>query len=210
MKDRQLIAGNWKMNGLRASLAEFGRDGRGREGLTRRRSSGLPAGDADRAAGRSRAAARRCRSAARIATRKRPAPIPATSPPKCWPMPARPPSSSAIPSGAPIMARPMPIVRAKAEAALRAGLSRSSASARRRPSATPARRSRCVGRQLEARCRRARRRKLVVAYEPVWAIGTGLTPTAADIAEVHAAHPQFLVGRFGPRARRSAFSMAAR
>ncbi|MBV8888653.1 MAG: triose-phosphate isomerase [Alphaproteobacteria bacterium] len=28
---------------------------------------------------------------------------------------------------------------------------------------------------------------LVVAYEPVWAIGTGLTPTAADIAEIHAA-----------------------
>ncbi|HYF55638.1 MAG TPA: triose-phosphate isomerase, partial [Salinarimonas sp.] len=23
-------------------------------------------------------------------------------------------------------------------------------------------------------------------YEPVWAIGTGLTPTAADVAEVHA------------------------
>ena len=27
---------------------------------------------------------------------------------------------------------------------------------------------------------------LVVAYEPVWAIGTGLTPTAADVAEMHA------------------------
>jgi triosephosphate isomerase len=26
---------------------------------------------------------------------------------------------------------------------------------------------------------------LVVAYEPVWAIGTGLTPTAADVEEVH-------------------------
>ena len=29
--------------------------------------------------------------------------------------------------------------------------------------------------------------KLVVAYEPVWAIGTGLTPTTADITEIHAA-----------------------
>ncbi len=28
--------------------------------------------------------------------------------------------------------------------------------------------------------------RLVVAYEPVWAIGTGLTPTLADIAEIHA------------------------
>jgi triosephosphate isomerase len=27
---------------------------------------------------------------------------------------------------------------------------------------------------------------LVVAYEPVWAIGTGRTPTASDVAEVHA------------------------
>jgi triosephosphate isomerase len=26
----------------------------------------------------------------------------------------------------------------------------------------------------------------IVAYEPVWAIGTGLTPTAADVAEAHA------------------------
>ena len=29
-------------------------------------------------------------------------------------------------------------------------------------------------------------RDLVVAYEPVWAIGTGLTPTTGDVAEVHA------------------------
>ncbi len=36
----------------------------------------------------------------------------------------------------------------------------------------------------------------VVAYEPVWAIGTGLTPTAADVAEVHAAIRAALVARF--------------
>ena len=29
--------------------------------------------------------------------------------------------------------------------------------------------------------------RLVIAYEPIWAIGTGLTPTIADIAEMHAA-----------------------
>ena len=29
--------------------------------------------------------------------------------------------------------------------------------------------------------------RLVIAYEPVWAIGTGLTPTTADIEEIHAA-----------------------
>ena len=27
--------------------------------------------------------------------------------------------------------------------------------------------------------------QIVIAYEPIWAIGTGLTPTLADIAEVH-------------------------
>lgn len=37
----------------------------------------------------------------------------------------------------------------------------------------------------------------VVAYEPVWAIGTGRTPTNAQIAEVHAAMRAALVARFG-------------
>ena len=36
-----------------------------------------------------------------------------------------------------------------------------------------------------------------VAYEPVWAIGTGLTPTIGDVAEVHAAIRRDLVTRFG-------------
>jgi triosephosphate isomerase len=38
---------------------------------------------------------------------------------------------------------------------------------------------------------------LVVAYEPVWAIGTGLTPTAADVAEVHGFIRRTLAERFG-------------
>jgi triosephosphate isomerase (TIM) len=37
----------------------------------------------------------------------------------------------------------------------------------------------------------------VVAYEPVWAIGTGLTPTLAQIAEVHGFLRKALVARFG-------------
>jgi triosephosphate isomerase len=36
----------------------------------------------------------------------------------------------------------------------------------------------------------------VVAYEPVWAIGTGRTPTSQEIAEVHAAMKDQLVERF--------------
>jgi triosephosphate isomerase (TIM) len=37
----------------------------------------------------------------------------------------------------------------------------------------------------------------VVAYEPVWAIGTGRTPTEAEIAAIHAAIRGNLEGRFG-------------
>ncbi|HWB46598.1 MAG TPA: triose-phosphate isomerase [Hyphomicrobiaceae bacterium] len=38
---------------------------------------------------------------------------------------------------------------------------------------------------------------IVVAYEPVWAIGTGLTPTVADVAQVHAFLRKALAERYG-------------
>jgi triosephosphate isomerase len=37
----------------------------------------------------------------------------------------------------------------------------------------------------------------VVAYEPVWAIGTGRTPTSPDIAAMHAHIRNCLIGRLG-------------
>ena len=56
-----------------------------------------------------------------------------------------------------------------------------------------------VGRQLEGSIPPAATAgNLVVAYEPIWAIGTGLTPTAEDVALVHAFIRERLVGRFGP------------
>jgi triosephosphate isomerase (TIM) len=39
--------------------------------------------------------------------------------------------------------------------------------------------------------------ELVIAYEPVWAIGTGNVATAADVTEMHAAIRASLVDRFG-------------
>jgi triosephosphate isomerase len=36
----------------------------------------------------------------------------------------------------------------------------------------------------------------VIAYEPVWAIGTGRTPTAAEIGEVHGRIRADLAARF--------------
>jgi triosephosphate isomerase len=38
---------------------------------------------------------------------------------------------------------------------------------------------------------------LVVAYEPVWAIGTGLTPTVGDVEQIHRFIRELLIARFG-------------
>jgi len=89
------------------------------------------------------------------------------------------------------------LVRAKAEAAWRAGLTAVV----------------CIGETQHQRdagqtldiCRGqlalslpdgARADNLVVAYEPVWAIGTGLTPTVADVQQVHQVIRDLLVARF--------------
>jgi triosephosphate isomerase len=37
---------------------------------------------------------------------------------------------------------------------------------------------------------------LVVAYEPVWAIGTGLTPTTLDVEQIHGFIRELLIARF--------------
>ena len=44
--------------------------------------------------------------------------------------------------------------------------------------------------------------RLVVAYEPVWAIGTGRTATPADVAQVHAEIRRLLVGLVGEGAEK--------
>ena len=53
-----------------------------------------------------------------------------------------------------------------------------------------------VRRQLDGSLPPAPVAGTVIAYEPVWAIGTGRTPTTADIAEVHAAIRQRLADSF--------------
>jgi triosephosphate isomerase len=89
------------------------------------------------------------------------------------------------------------LVRQKAEAVWRAGLTAIV----------------CIGETLEQRdagqtldiCRgqlnaslpdAARADNLVVAYEPVWAIGTGLTPTTADVEQIHRFIRDILIARF--------------
>lgn len=48
--------------------------------------------------------------------------------------------------------------------------------------------------------RDGRAESLVVAYEPVWAIGTGRTPTPGDVAEMHAAIRDRLTALLGSEA----------
>ncbi|MFD1744332.1 triose-phosphate isomerase [Rhizobium helianthi] len=42
----------------------------------------------------------------------------------------------------------------------------------------------------------------VIAYEPVWAIGTGLTPTVEDVEKAHAFMREELVARFGEHGKK--------
>jgi triosephosphate isomerase len=87
-------------------------------------------------------------------------------------------------------------VRAKAEAALAGGLTVivcvGETDAQRDSGDTLA----VIQSQLEGSLPDAAER-LVIAYEPVWAIGTGRTPTLDEIAEVHLFIRDWLAGRFG-------------
>ena len=77
-------------------------------------------------------------------------------------------------------------VRAKALAAWRAGLTAIVCIGETRSEREAGHTLDVLGRQLGGSLPEgATGANLVVAYEPVWAIGTGLTPTAADVAQAH-------------------------
>ena len=89
-------------------------------------------------------------------------------------------------------------VRAKALAAWRAGLLAIVCIGETRAEREAGETIAVVGRQLQGSLPDgATAENLVVAYEPIWAIGTGLTPTPADVAEVHAFIRARLTARFG-------------
>jgi triosephosphate isomerase len=89
-------------------------------------------------------------------------------------------------------------VRAKALAARRAGLMAVVCVGESRDERVGGRTLDVVGTQIAGSLPDgATAQTLVVAYEPVWAIGTGLTPTPADVAEVHGFIRGQLVKRFG-------------
>ncbi len=77
------------------------------------------------------------------------------------------------------------LVKAKAEAALRAGLTPIICVGEVEADRKGGRALDVVGAQLGGSIPETDD-DFVIAYEPVWAIGTGLTPTIADIEEMHA------------------------
>ena len=80
------------------------------------------------------------------------------------------------------------LVRAKAEAALKAGLTAIVCVGETRAEREAGQATAVVARQVLGSMPPAGAPEtVVVAYEPVWAIGTGLTPTPADVAEMHKA-----------------------
>jgi triosephosphate isomerase len=90
------------------------------------------------------------------------------------------------------------MVRAKAEAARRAGLVAVICVGETEQERRDGRHLEIVRRQLAGSLPDgAAAKTVVVAYEPVWAIGTGLTPTVADVGEMHQLIRKELSDRFG-------------
>jgi triosephosphate isomerase len=94
------------------------------------------------------------------------------------------------------------IVHAKADAVLRAKMMAIVCVGETRAQREAGRTLDVVGGQLRGSVPAgARPGTVVVAYEPVWAIGSGLTPTVADVTEVHKMIRDALERRFGATAR---------
>ncbi len=89
------------------------------------------------------------------------------------------------------------LVRQKAEAAFRAGLTAIVCIGETQAQRDSGQTLDVCGGQLKGSLPdAATSANLVVAYEPVWAIGTGLTPTAQDVEQVHRFIRGVLVERF--------------
>jgi triosephosphate isomerase len=196
-----LIAGNWKMNGLRASLFEV-----------EKLASQLTAGEAPRCM------VAICPPATLIAAMNRiaaPAGI-VVGAQDCHPAPS---GAHTGDLSAPMLAdagaqlvivghserradhgETDEMVHRKAQAVLAAGLTPIICVGETRAEREAGEADVVVSRQLAASVpEEAADDDVVVAYEPVWAIGTGLTPTSDDIAEMHKSLRDQLVTRFGAK-----------
>ena len=196
-----LIAGNWKMNGLRASLFEV-------EKLASPLTSGTPP----------RCTVAICPPATLIAAMNRTA-APAgilVGAQDCHPAPS---GAHTGDLSAPMLAdagaqlvivghserrtdhgETDELVRQKAQSVLAAGLTPIICVGETRAEREAGQADAVVSRQLAASVPdEAADDDVVIAYEPVWAIGTGLTPTSDDIAQMHKSLRDQLVRRFGTK-----------
>jgi triosephosphate isomerase len=195
---RPLIAGNWKMNGLKASLGEF---------------EAMLAGAASMAGKADLLVCPPATLVAAFAERAKGAKAFAVGTQDCHP------KASGAHTGdisaemlADAGARAIivghserradhgesdALVRQKAEAAWRAGLTAIVCIGETRKHRDSGKTLDVCGGQLEGSLPDASTAgNLVVAYEPVWAIGTGLTPTPQDVEQVHRFIRDSLTGRF--------------
>jgi len=198
---RPLIAGNWKMNGLKASLAEIGAIARGAGDLWRRLdllicppATLLFTSAASVIGSRVAIGAQDCHIAASGAHT---GDISAE-------MIADAGASAVIVGHSERRAdhgETDALVRAKAEAAWSQGLVAIICVGETQEQRDGGQALDVVGRQLAGSVPDgATAANTVVAYEPVWAIGTGRTPTVAEVAEVHDFMRKTLAARFGGEA----------
>ena len=194
---RPLIVGNWKMNGLRASAAEFDAMLAGAGGLAGKADllvcppATLVAAFAEKARGKGIAVgAQDCHpNASGAHTGDLSAEMLADA------------GTSAIIVGHSERradhGESDALVRQKAEAAWRAGLAAIVCVGETRAQRDAGKTLDICGGQLKGSLPDGvTSARLVVAYEPVWAIGTGLTPTIGDVEQVHRFIRDVLTDRF--------------
>jgi len=195
---RPLIAGNWKMNGLKASLAEF---------------EAMLAGAAKVAAKADLLVCPPATLIAPFAEKARGSKTLAIGGQDCHPkasgahtgdisaeMLADAGASAVIVGHSERRAdhgESDALVRQKAEAAWRAGLAAIVCIGETQAQRDAGQTLDICGGQLKGSLPDgATAARLVVAYEPVWAIGTGLTPTAGDVEQIHKFIRETLTTRF--------------
>jgi triosephosphate isomerase len=88
-------------------------------------------------------------------------------------------------------------IRRKAEAAHRAGLDAIICVGETEAERDAGQELTVVGRQLDGSVPEGDSDRIVIAYEPVWAIGTGRTAGTGDISAMHHHIRDWLAGRFG-------------
>lgn len=199
MSIRPLVAGNWKMNGLRASLNEIVAIGQGYDQALRDRADLLvcPPATLLYVAAAGAVGSRLAIGAQDVSA----APMGAFTGDLA--------AAQLVDAGASAVivghserrqghGEVDALVRAKAEAAIASGLLAIVCVGETREERDAGRTLAVIGRQISRSTpETATGAALAIAYEPVWAIGTGLTPGAADVAEVHAFIRKRLMGRFG-------------